>query len=77
MKHVPITVITHPTTYEVVAIHTIHMINVNGYQDFKLFLLQSGIVMSSTKLIGHVISHHILSHVAFGQLVILTISTEM
>lgn len=75
--YVPITVMTHPTMYEVVAIHIIHMIKVRGYQDFNVFLLQSGIVMRSTKFIGQVINHQIRSHVEFGQFFIFTISTKI
>lgn len=68
---------THPTMYEVVAIHIIHMIKVKGYQDFNVLLLQSGIVMRSTKFIGQVINHQIRSHVEFGQFFISTISTKI
>lgn len=70
------TVMTHPITYDDDPIQIMHMMNVKIYQDFKLFLLQSGIVISSIKLIGQVQTHHIFLHVEFGQLVILTISTK-
>lgn len=67
---------THPTMYEVDAIHIMHIIKVRGYQDFNVFLLQSGIVMRNTKFIGQVINHQIRSHFDFGQFVIFTISTR-
>lgn len=67
---------THPTMYEVDAIHIMHIIKVRGYQDFNVLLLQSGIVIRSTKFIGQVINHQIRSHFDFGQFVIFTISTR-
>lgn len=70
-------VMTHPTMYEVVAIHAMHMVKVKGYQAFNESLLQSGIVMRRTKLMGHVISHQVLSHTEFGHLVMFTMSTEI
>lgn len=62
--------------YDVIAIHMTHMVNVKKYQDLNLSLLQSGIVISKTRLMGQVTTHHIFSHVEFGQDVIFTISTK-
>lgn len=65
------------TIYDISAIQTMHMENVNGYQFLNDSLLQSGIVTKSKKLIGHVNTHQILSHLGSGQFVISTISTEI